>query len=114
MLTLLKEKEIEKTKKWYPTSVSKYMDSIIIESTFPDKSLFKKNFAYNMQYIEYLNKQLNDLKLSSVLQTMLYKSYIITSMGIIELLFCYLLKSTGNWNTDTWKEVVKYQLIQRK
>ncbi|WP_054199466.1 hypothetical protein [Clostridium baratii] len=114
MITLLKEKEIEKTEKWYPTPVYKYKNSIIIKEDFDSKYLFKNNFAYNMQYIEYLDKQLNDLKLTSVLITMLYKSYIITSMGIIELLFCYLLKSTGNWNTNMWEEVVKIPANPKK
>lgn len=50
------------------------------------------NFAYNMQYIEYLEKQLSELTLSDVLLTILYKSYIITAMGIVEVLFVNLLK----------------------
>ena len=35
---------------------------------------------------------------------MLYKSYIITGMGIIELLFVFILKQTGNWHKSTLQE----------
>jgi hypothetical protein len=57
-----------------------------------------------MQYLEYIEKQLDELSLSNVLTTMLYKSYIITGMGIIELLFVFILKQTGNWNKSTLQE----------
>jgi hypothetical protein len=93
-----------KKDRWYPQSVDRYKASINIPPDTPENRRLNSNFAYNMQYIEYLEKQIDDLKLPSVLLTMTYKSYIITGMGIIELLLVYLLHHTGNWNTDEWEE----------
>ena len=62
------------------------------------------NFAYSMQYLEYIEKQIDELIVPSVIRTMLYKSYIITGMGIIELIFVYLLKKNGEWNQTEWIE----------
>lgn len=90
--------------RWYPQSVETYKQSIKIPYNSDENKRLNSNFAYSMQYIEYIEKQLNELKLSEVICTMLFKSYIITGMGIIELLFVYLLKSTGNWNTTEWEE----------
>lgn len=101
--TLIEKNEY--ANRWYPNSVETYKDSIIINGDYDTINKLKSNFAYNMQYIEYLEKQISELKLSSVLSTMLYKSYIITSMGIIEALFVNLLHSTNNWNTTVWKEI---------
>lgn len=98
---ILKNKDVNR---WYPTSVNTYKASIKISNSTPDEQRMCSNFAYSMQYIEYIEKQLNELKLSSVLITMLYKSYIITGMGIIELLFVYLLKNKGFWNQTEWEE----------
>ena len=90
--------------RWYPQSVETYKQSIKIPYNSDENKRLNSNFAYSMQYIEYIEKQLNELKLSEVICTMLFKSYIITGMGIIELLFVYLLISTGNWNTTEWEE----------
>jgi hypothetical protein len=97
-------KKNESTKRWYPQSVDDYKQSIKIPCDTDENKRLNSNFAYSMQYIEYIEKQLDELKLSKVLLTMLYKSYIITGMGIVELLFVYILKSTGNWNQTEWHE----------
>ena len=94
--------------RWYPQSVETYKKSIKIPYDSDENKRLNSNFAYSMQYIEYIEKQLNELKLSEVILTMLYKSYIITGMGIIELLFVYLLKSTKNWNKTEWKEYLTF------
>lgn len=98
----------EASKRWYPQSVETYKSGIKIPLNTAENKRLNSNFAYSMQYIEYIEKQLDELKLSEVLTTMLYKSYIITGMGIVELLFVYLLKSTGNWNKSEWEEYASY------
>lgn len=94
---------------WYPKSVEQYRKSIKIDINYEDRELLLSNFSYSMQYLEYIEKQLKELTLSSVLIIMLNKSYIITAMGVIELLFVYILKATGYWNKSIWeeKEVIK-------
>ena len=102
MKTLIRENKA--TEKWYPQSVNMYKESIKIPYNTSEERRMNSNFAYSMQYIEYIEKQIDELKLSNVLLTMLYKSYIITGMGIIELLFVYLLKSNGLWNQTEWED----------
>lgn len=78
---------------WYPTPVSNYKENLKLLRGTPNKNQIRSNFAYNMQYLEYLQKQISELRLSSVLITMLYKTYIITAIGIIEMLFSGMLKA---------------------
>lgn len=102
METLIKKNKFQT--RWYPSSVDIYKNSINIPSDTDENKRIKSNFAYSMQYIEYLEKQIEELKLSNVLYTMLYKSYIITGMGIIESLFVYILKSDKYWKQSEWRE----------
>ena len=102
METLLKKNK--DLNRWYPQSIDNYKRSIKIPNNTPENKLLNSNFSYSMQYIEYIEKQIDELNLSSVLITMLYKNYIITGMSIIELLFVYLLKSNGFWNQTEWEE----------
>lgn len=101
MKTLLKEYD---GNRWYPVSIDKYRNQLKIAATFGDDYGYrvKSNIAYSLQYLEYIEKQLADLTLSSVLTTMLYKSYIVAGMGIVEALFTNLLKRTGHWNKTEW------------
>ena len=102
METLIKANESRD--RWYPQPIDVYKSSINIPSDTAENKRLISNFAYSMQYLEYIEKQLDELRLSNVLTTMLYKSYIITGMGIIELLFVFILKQTGNWNKSTLQE----------
>lgn len=90
--------------RWYPQSIDTYKMGIKIPYDTPENRRLNSNFAYSMQYIEYLEKQLAELSLSEVVKKMVYKSYIITGMGIVELLLVYRLRSTGHWNTTEWEE----------
>ena len=107
METLIRKNEVPN--RWYPQSVDIYKASIKIPKNTDEEKRMISNFAYSMQYIEYIEKQIDELKLSSVLFTMLYKTYIITSMGIIELLFVYLLKSNGMWNQTEWEDYAVFK-----
>lgn len=93
--------------RWYPQSIDTYKTGIKIPYDTPENRRLNSNFAYSMQYIEYLEKQLSELSLSEVVKKMVYKSYIITGMGIVELLLVYRLRSTGHWNTTKWEEFCK-------
>ncbi len=87
--------------RWYPQSVETYKSAFKIDKTIENASALLSNLAYNMQYLEYLEKELFELKLSDVIVTMLYKTYIITGMSILEGLFSNIIKSNGYWKTST-------------
>ena len=57
---------------WYPQPVAIYKKSIKIPANIPENYRFISNFAYSMQYIEYLEKQIDESKLSKVLKKMVY------------------------------------------
>lgn len=69
--------------------------------------MYQHNFAYSRQYLEYIDKQLVELKLSNVLLTMLYKNYIITGVSNIECIFTDILINHGKWNTTEWQKIEK-------
>lgn len=101
-------------KRWYPQPIETYKMSNKIPYDTPENRRLNSNFAYSMQYIEYLEKQLAEFTLSEVLKKMVYKSYIITGMGIVELLLVYLLRSTGHWNTTEWEELCEISANPKK
>lgn len=110
--SLLKE---EHGDRWYPKSVEDFRTMLKIPpvSEYNGYST-SKNIAYNLQYLEYLQKQLDELSLSDVLAKMIRKNYIVVAMGIIEALFAYLLRSTGNWQTSEWKLIQKNNIENQK
>ncbi|WBW98837.1 hypothetical protein [Oceanirhabdus sp. W0125-5] len=89
--------------RWYPTAIDRYRTYIKLDMTIDGSEQLRNNIAYNLQYLEYIQKQQNELNLSSVIYVMLCKSYIISGMGIIEGLFSNLLKSKGLWNSTVWE-----------
>ncbi|WP_143073020.1 hypothetical protein [Parapedobacter indicus] len=65
---------------------------IKINKAFPRTYELINNIAYATQYLEYLSKKINN-EGHSVILTHLYKTYLITGMGIIEAILLYFLKS---------------------
>lgn len=103
------------TGRWYPKSVETFRAMLSIPPYREFNSyVTSKNIAYNLQYLEFLQKQIDELALSEVLCKMVIKNYIIIAMGIIEGLFVYLLKSTGNWNQSQWKIIQKNNIDNSK
>ncbi|SHM92245.1 hypothetical protein SAMN02746066_03902 [Anaerosporobacter mobilis DSM 15930] len=101
--TLEKDNDICYKGRWHPTAVPCF-ESILKEGLLSDmpKSL-RKNIAYSLQYMQYLELQLDELNLHNVIITMIYKNYIITGTSIIEGIFCYLLKSSDLWKQKLWE-----------
>lgn len=89
--------------RWYPISIDRYRGNIKLDMKVEGAEQLRNNIAYNLQYLQYIQKQQDELKLSSVLYVMLCKTYIISGMGIIEGVFSNLLKSRGLWNDTIWQ-----------
>lgn len=102
--TLIRNEQSVAPVRWYPKPVEYYKRALKVYGDIDECKRLRSNFAYSMQYIEYIEKQLKELKLSDVIITMLYKSYIITAMSVVEALFVNLLHGTGNWNRTIWEE----------
>lgn len=102
-LTLKNQKGI-----WYPTPIScleSHFGVFIIEIplfTIEKITPLKKNLAYNMQYIEFLDRLIKDIKLSSVLWKLNVKSFVIHSAAVVEGIFNYLVISKGYGKNNEW------------
>lgn len=90
---------------WYPTSVEEYRNNLILDMTVPNAVALRSNIVYNLQYLEFLEKELTELHLSSVLTCMLVKTYVITGMAILEGVFSNIIHSIGRWNTSHFRSL---------
>jgi len=67
-----------------------------------------KNLSYGFSYLEYLTKRIRE-EGNYVIKSQLYKSYIVTGMGIVECILHYLIKSKGLNKTVLYKEISRYK-----
>lgn len=92
---------------WLPTSVNKYDDllsnNIVSGRGYGNVYALRRNIAYNLQHIEFLDQSLVDLKLTGVLITQTWKTGIIVGCGIIESVLHYLIVTSGNQSTTDWE-----------
>ncbi|WP_165729592.1 hypothetical protein [Pseudoalteromonas sp. 31A1] len=103
---------------WYPWSIAQ-LESILIKVLYENRGYdhvyaLRKNIAYNLQYIEFQDKLLQDLKLSSVIITQTIKTIVLVGCGIIESLLHFLLIVNGNHTKTDWIEKAKFKGNQKK
>lgn len=99
--TLLKKNDIKTSERWYPQPVSTYQEALKLDYSIDNCNALSKNLAYSLQYLEFLEKEIDELALSSVLMTLLIKTYIIIGMSILEGIFVNIVKSHGWWKRTT-------------
>lgn len=100
--TMIKEKGMKATERWYPNSVDNYKRAFNkLDMNVSNSRALKSNLAYSMQYLEYLEKQFSELELSNVLYVMTTKSYVITGMSVLEALFSNIVRSRGWWKMSS-------------
>ena len=86
--------------KWLPTSVEKIKNSFKFESS----NVLKKNLAYNIQYLQFLHKNILEQKTTTVLYKIRYKMFIINCMAVIEAVFIALLDERNLIPVEEWKD----------
>lgn len=91
--------------KWYPTLIDDYKSAIKIEQDNDFNKALLKNISYNLQYLEFLQKEMEELSLSAVMNAMLVKTYVITGVSILEGIFSYVVKKNGWWTTRDTEEI---------
>lgn len=104
--TLLKN-DIKKgwTNTWYPIPVDCYAKAFKIDPLFDKHGTLSRNLTYSMQYLEFLEKIFAELEVSSVLDAMLIKTYVITGMSVLEGIFANLI-----WKNNLWRKESKHKL----
>lgn len=103
--SLVVKNNIASHQRWGPSPVSS-LEQALSCGAFKGMSIsLRKNIVYSLQYLQYIQIQIEELKLHSVVYTQLCKSYVIISMGIIEGVFYHLLKSNNKLKKDEWEEL---------
>lgn len=92
--SLIKYKDIDGSR-WYPISIELYRYDVSQGILKNLEFQYRSNIAYSLQYLEYLELQLKELKLSSVITSMIFKNFIIVAASIVEIVFYHLAKSKG-------------------
>ena len=101
--SLLVSNDVDSSR-WYPTSVDTYSQELKRGTLGNMSSSFRSNIAYSLQYLEFLERQLDELRLSSVIYSLVIKNYIITSASIIEVIFYHIAKENNKLKKRFWKQ----------
>jgi hypothetical protein len=106
--------------KWLPLSINDYRKEIlsrysgeVVDFSHQLHPVFS-NIAYNLQYLEYLNKCFEDLYITSVLRAQNVKMFVLTSSQIIECFLYVKLVQMGVHKDDIWEFSRSLRLAQEK
>lgn len=98
--SLLKVTNTQTQDCWYPTTANTYKLSFDLDMSIENSEALLSNLAYSMQYLEFLEKEIEELKLSDIIYTMLAKTYAVTGTSVLEGLFVNIVKSNRWWKTS--------------
>ncbi|RNF48672.1 hypothetical protein EBI00_14285 [Marinomonas hwangdonensis] len=103
---------------WYPRPIAQ-LEGLLGNAIYSGRGYehcyaLKKNLAYNLQYIEFQDRVLQDLKLSSVLQTQTIKTIVLVGAGIVESVLHFMLIVNNAHSTTEWKEKTKFKGNSKK
>lgn len=111
--SLLYKNEIDSSR-WYPINIGAYLTDVSQGILGSLDEHYRRNIAYNLQYLEYIELQLKDLNVSSVIRTMLFKNFIIVAASIIEIAFYHLAKTNGKIKLRCEKQVFRQDIKRPK
>lgn len=100
--------------KWYPTRVDTYRKNLKIATDNGSNDALRSNIAYNLQYLELLQKELDELELSASLRRMVIKTYIITGTAILEGIFAYTVHANSLWKRKNLEKIIKFTSNPKK
>jgi hypothetical protein len=98
---------------WYPIPIRTWEAVFETFSTsgtplIVDRSV-KQNLAYNLQYLQYLQQTLVELRLSEVLERQTIKGYVIVAIGVVECLLYHLNSTSGGTQSKLTKIIERVQ-----
>jgi len=106
--------------KWYPKPISEWREVILSrvydykkDDSDPRYAIFS-NVAYNLQFLEYINKCLKEEYLSSVIRSQLIKTFTLTSSQIIECLLNIKLIELKVDENEIWEFSRALKLAEEK
>ncbi len=101
--TLLSKNNMRYSEKWSPTSVSDFENELKNGSYYGMNKETRKNIVYSLQYLQFLQLQLEELNMHSVISTQVMKTYIVTAMSIIESVFMHIVKKNNCQKKTDWQ-----------
>lgn len=103
---------------WYPVSIHRletYLGKYIEQGHgYVHVTQLKKDISYNLQYLQFQDRLVQDIKLSSVLYTQSIKTIVLVAASIIESILHFILIRTGNHKTTEWIEKDTFKGNQKK
>jgi hypothetical protein len=107
----------EDKKAWYPVSINRLESHLakLIEQGHGYTHVYhlKKDLAYNLQYLEFQDRIIQDIKLSSVLYTQSVKTIVLIGSSILESLLHFILIKSGNYSTTDWEKKATFKGNQK-
>ncbi len=95
------------SERWHPIAVSSFESELKSGALYGMSKEVRKNIAYALQYLEYIQLQFEEIHLHDIIAMHLIKNYIITAMGIIEAIFHHLVVSGGYQKKESWEDAAK-------
>ena len=86
--------------RWYPTSFNVYYECFMNSKLKDIDKPLRKNIKYTLQFLEYLDVQIEEVYLKGTLEKVVFKEYIINACSIIEASIIYIVDSFGDWGSD--------------
>lgn len=102
--SLLKSKDIDGSR-WFPIGIDRYRNNMKFGYFKSMEYHYKSNIAYSLQYLEFLELLLKDLKNTSVLYSQIVKNFFIVSVSIIELLFYHIANTENKIKKSEWRKL---------
>ena len=106
--------------KWYPKPINEWREIVLSrvydykkDDSDPRYAIFS-NVAYNLQFLEYINKCLKEEYLSSVIRSQLIKTFTLTSSQIIECLLNIKLIELKVDENEIWEFSKALKLAEEK
>ena len=108
----------ENQKAWYPIPIHKleaYLGKYIESGgSYKHAYSLKKDLAYNLQYLQFQDRIISDIKLSSVLYTQTIKTVVLVSCSIVESILHYSLIKKNVHSETIWKQKANFTGNQKK
>ena len=96
---------------WKPISLVKIENILLRKIPSPRKMehdyVLRKNIAYNLQYLEFMDvvSESDNIKVTSVIDTLNYKIFVIVSFSIIEGIMYHEIKKNNLENRTSWEKM---------
>ncbi len=104
--TMIYKNNIAYGDRWSPAYVS-YFEDPLKEGNIGLLPAEAKNIAYSLQYLQFVQLELNELHLHNIVEQQLWKTYIITAMAIIECIFNSIVKKSEKQLTNEWTKGIE-------